>query len=54
LERATPADHHEAARTFWEAVRANAPPGDTDEDAERHAIEMVADQLGGRVLATHT
>lgn len=38
LERATPAEHLEAARTFWEAVMANAPPGDdTDEAAERHA-----------------
>lgn len=54
LERATPAEHDEAARTFWEGVMANAPPGDTDEDAERHVIEMVADQLGGRVLAIHT
>jgi hypothetical protein len=51
LEQAMPVEHPDVERTFWEAVMANAPPGDdTDEDAEHHAIEMVADQMGGRVM----
>ena len=43
LDRSTPVQHPDAERTFWEAVMANAPPGDIDEGAEHHAIEMVAD-----------
>jgi hypothetical protein len=50
LERATPVEHPDVEHTFWEAVMANAPPGDTEEDMERHAIELVADQLGGHMM----
>jgi hypothetical protein len=48
-DQVNPVEHPDAERTFWAAVMANAPPGDTDEDMEHHAIEMVADQLGARV-----
>jgi hypothetical protein len=41
LERATPVEHPDVEHTFWEAVMANAPPDDTEEDTERHAIELV-------------
>jgi hypothetical protein len=50
LDRSTPIEHPDADRTFWEAAMANPPPGDIDADAEHHASEMVADQLGGRVM----
>jgi hypothetical protein len=49
---ALPADHAEVTRTFWDAVRANAPPRSRDEgEIERTAVELITEQLGGRVLA---
>lgn len=50
IDQAMPAEDPEVARTFWAAALANGPPGVAELDIERHAIELVADLLGGRIL----
>lgn len=52
LVRVMPAEHPDVANTFWATAMANGPPEDADTDIERQAIELVADLLGGRILAS--
>ncbi|APA78390.2 MULTISPECIES: hypothetical protein [Mycobacterium] len=52
IARAMPAEDPDADRTFWAAARAHGPPADSDMDTERRAIDLVADLLGARIVAT--
>jgi hypothetical protein len=50
MNRCKPFEHPDVDRTFWETAMANAPPGNTDQDIERHAIEVGAGMLGARLI----
>lgn len=51
ISHAMPAEDPDAERTFWAAALANGPPGDNDIDTDREAIDLVANVLGGRIVA---
>lgn len=50
LDKANPYKNGDVDRTFWDLTMANGPPRDTDYDRELAAIELVAGELGGRVV----
>ncbi|MDO3013355.1 hypothetical protein P5V34_05065 [Mycobacteroides abscessus subsp. abscessus] len=54
ITRTMPTEDPEVARTFWAAALANGPPSNNDLDSEQRAIELVADLLGARIVASST
>lgn len=52
ITRAMPAEDPDVEETFWAAANANGPPEDNAIDSEQlRAIDLVADLLGGRIVA---
>ncbi|MFL0286815.1 hypothetical protein ACJH6J_20255 [Mycobacterium sp. SMC-18] len=52
ITRAMPPEDPEVDRTFWAATLAHGPPAVNEIEAERQALDLVAEILGGRIVAS--